>query len=718
MPQEHGPRPLRSTRPSTDECARRVVSLFDRIRRLGLDQIGDIRDLMEWLEEEPEDHLVVEELEERIAEEEAVQRLNPDPFRVTTPRDPKVLKGEIEIGTIPQNGGRYGLLVEALREHVLCIGRPKGGKTTWIRLVLAWILQHEPDVHVLILERKQEFTELAGIPGANLHVLRLGDLRLNPLRPPVGIAPQIWLSVFTQLLVDFLDIFSASSGYLLANAMELLGHCGVLQDPSKPWPHLRDLCRYMKAQKHFPSSNESRYRDTAMNRLEYLLNSLPGVFECSQGLDASVLLQTNTLILLDGVPSLIVQNFVVALIAIQAFLYRVTIEGHQERLINIIVFDEALPFFRRIDEMRPKPTSLSVLLAQARSFGISIIAASQYATELSPSLLADTATKILVGGAGRTADTDLLAGTRPTTRDQRDVMLKNNTPGHAFVADPRHSYLIECVVDRPDAVPAPLTQNEVKVRSATAAVEFGFRQEPVNPEQYMPEVLPRPKSAPKSGGQKPTQDVKGQSKVPVIEESLLIVLRSVAANGFKTHADRCLEMGIAGAKLTVLVKRLAAMGFVCTYKVPGRGHAPRDLHEVTELGYRQIGGNRPRLKGKGSFLHQFYQYRVSKHFVSRGHSAEIEGLAGEKNVDVLVTHPTTGECIAVEIELNAETSDAFMENVVKDLRAERVGSLLCLVEKKDGVERVRNHAKAAGIEEDGKRFKVDLICDYIEEGKV
>jgi len=59
-----------------------------------------------------------------------------------------------------------------------------------------------------------------------------------------------------------------------------------------------------------------------------------------------------------------------------------------------------------------------------------------------------------------------------------------------------------------------------------------------------------------------------------------------------------------------------------------------------------------------------------------------------------------------------------MENVVKDLRAERVGSLLCLVEKKDGEERVRNHAKAAGIEEDGKRFKVDLICDYIEEGKV
>ena len=703
--------------PSSEERTRRVDSLFDRIRRLGLDQDAIIQNLMDWIENDPDDHLVVQELEERIAEEESSQRLNPDPFRVTTPRDPKVLEGEIGIGTIPQNRGRYGLLVESLREHVLCIGRPIGGKTTLIRLILAWLLTHRPDVHQLILERKQGFTELATLPGSNLQVLRLGDLRLNPLRHPVGITPQMWLSVFTQLLVDNLDILSASSGYLLDMSMRLLEQCGVIQDPSKPWPHLGDLCRYIKAQKYFPSSSEARYRDTSLNRLQYLLNSLPGVFECSQGLDVSVLLRTDTLILLDGVPSLIVQNFLVALIAIQAFLYRVTMEGHQDQLLNIIVFDEALPFFRRVDEMRPKPTALSVLLAQARSYGISIIAASQYATELSPSLLADTATKILVGGAGRTADTDLLAGTRPTTREQRDVLLKNNTSGHAFVSDPRHSHLIECKVDWPD-LPHPLSQNEVKARSEQAAAAFGFRVEPVPPALYMPEVPPRPKSAPKSGGQKATQEAKAQPKAPAIEEPLLVVLRSVAGNGFKKHAERSMELGIAGAKLTALVKTIEAKGLVCTYKVPGKGRPPRDLYEVTEQGYRQIGGNKPHLKGKGSFLHQFYQYRVSEHFLKQGYTAEIEGRAGDKNVDVLVSHPTTGECFAVEIELNVETTDDFMENVIKDLRADRVGALICLVEKKDGAERVRNHAKAAGIEEDGKRFKVDLVCDYIEEGKV
>ena len=510
MPQEHSSESFRSTRPSSDDCARRVVSLFERIRHQGLDMVKGVHDLMEWVTEDPYDEDVFQELEERVAEEEEIQRLNPDPFRATTPRDTEVLKGEIEIGVIPQNGGRYGFSVESLREHVLCIGRPKGGKTTLIRSLLAWILEHTPDVHILILERKQEFTELAGLPDTDLRVIRLGDLRLNPLRPPDGIAPQMWLSVFTQLLVDFLDILSASSGYLLTSAMELLGYCGVQQDSSKPWPHLGDLCKYMKAQKHFPASNAARHRDTSMNRLEYLLNSLPGVFECSQGLDASVLLKTNTLILLDGVPSLMVQNFLIALIAMQAFLYRVTMEGHQERLANILVFDEASPFFRKIEEMRPKPTSLSVLLAQARSYGIGIVAASQYATELSPSLLADTATKILVGGAGRTEDTKLLAGTRPTTCEQRDVMLKNNTSGHAFVADPRHSHLIECVADWPKLPPA-LSQGEVKARSEAAAAAFGFRVDPVSSALYTPVAPPRPKSAPKSNGQNPTQNAKTET---------------------------------------------------------------------------------------------------------------------------------------------------------------------------------------------------------------
>jgi len=138
---------------------------------------------------------------------------------------------------------------------------------------------------------------------------------------------------------------------------------------------------------------------------------------------------------------------------------------------------------------------------------------------------------------------------------------------------------------------------------------------------------------------------------------------------------------------------------------------------VTDLGYAQLGIRKPLLKGKGSFLHQFYQYRVHDHFKHLGYSAEIEGRADDKNVDVLVTHPTTGECIAVEVELNVETNDDFLENVVKDLSANRVGSLLCLVEHPESAERVSSRAKAAGIEVDGTRFKVGLLRDYLGEEK-
>jgi len=306
----------------------KLNNLFQHLRKAGLDRIPHVKDLMEWAQIDPDDSAIIRLLKEALEEEGSIVQLNPDPFRPTMPHNQQDISGDLHLGHLPQNGFPYHISIAQLISHLLVLGRTEGGKTTLIRHLLHQLVQNHPEIKLLILERKQEYTELLNLSPEPFHVLDVKRLRFNLLRPPQGVPHHMWLSVLTQMMTNYLDIRIATSGFLLEHALELIGQY------AGSFPTLRTLHGYIQSKKFKPASNLARHQDTSVTRLATLLNMLPGVFDSENGIDIRDILSNHTLFLLHNIPNLSIQNFMFSLVMAQSFFYRTLVEGHQTSLRN------------------------------------------------------------------------------------------------------------------------------------------------------------------------------------------------------------------------------------------------------------------------------------------------------------------------------------------------------------------------------------------------
>lgn len=75
-----------------------AARLFHTIREHGLDTLPRIRLLMNWVEVDPEDKTIINELYDTVNEEIRLQQSSPDPFRKTAPRAEDQFHGELNLG--------------------------------------------------------------------------------------------------------------------------------------------------------------------------------------------------------------------------------------------------------------------------------------------------------------------------------------------------------------------------------------------------------------------------------------------------------------------------------------------------------------------------------------------------------------------------------------------------------------------------------------------
>ena len=704
MPQTKKTKPPNSIAPPT-RSAPQPAYLVRRARELGLDRRDNNACLVKWAAEGLADESDLLMLKERIEEEEQILSLTSDPFRATTPWAAESLAGDTPIGHVVQTGHPYGLDLRTLSHHVLAMGRTQGGKTTFLRKLIAETKTRFPHIRFFILESKREFTDVAKEFG--FHVIRTRDLRINVLRPPNGIPHHVWLSLTTQLMVNYLDIRVASSGMILDMAMKLLRERGVFTDRQGPYPNLRDLCNSIAAQKYPAMSHYARYQETTTNRLRELLNAFPKVFECEEGLDQSRVADMDLLILVEDMPDLTMVNFLKSLLSSAYFLYHLIVVGAQDSLKKVMVLDEASTLFRRADEIRDKPSYVSTVVSQAAGFGISILSASQFSTDLSHALMANTGTKVVVGGFERGDDYDAFLRTRPCSREQANFAKEKHTSGHAFLSDPRHTHFFECLIDQPDISP-PMSMAEIDERSRICAQEFGWDREAPGQANHSRHVDGTHGSRDNNEPFEP--DSSGQEQ-QVLDELLI----DLEQRPFQRLRDRAAALKMPPTTMKELFDKLENRGLLKRYPVHSGKSRPRDLFELTEEGYHQIGKPKPRQKGRGGYLHQFYQKHVADFFKKSGYTVDIEGLLGNKNADLVVTKLPDGETFAVEIELHIDSSEHYLDNLRKDFKSPRVSNVICLLPTAAEAKAARRTITGtADLQEFLPRIEIKCLRDYMD----
>lgn len=650
---------------------------------------------MNWIEDDPTDKTILYELQEYLRDEIEKQRRDPDPFRKTAPRDGLIMDGPLKLGTMPHHGFPYGIHIESLVRHLLVMGIIGGGKTTVIKNLLLQIFQLLDAPNVMILERKQEFTELAAVY-PDINILDVEHLSFNPLLPPPGIKTEIWIGVLTECMINYLDILEASSSFLTDHALRLIN----LKKQTGEYPNLGDLLSFIAAIKYPATSKDGQQQQTVMNRLRNLRHNLPGIFSPKGHIGIEKFANNHCLLLLHEIPHLGIQNFVISLLLAQMFLHRKLKLGLQDELTNLIVIDEASSLFRRQDELRKEHASfISEVVKTARGYGIGLIAASQLSTDLSYSLLGNAGTRMMVGGFGRTADTDEFLKLRGYNQELRNHVIQHPIAGKAFIADSRWPHIVECNMAQPQLPP----KLEMPVLTQRITESFNRLSTPLDKPAALLELTPQKTAQP--------------TPLPAPETIPLDIrtLNSIYDSNFMKLADRAKQLGIPSSTLKKAIETLEDSGYIKIYKVHcNRSGAPRDLYKITSDGYQLIGKPKQKMKGKGDYLHQFYQRHVARHFKTNGYRADIEGTAHSKDIDIIARKQPSGECVAVEIELNGKANpDHVIENLERAAEVDFIDRILCLVPTEPERKHIKKCVTTSGLEKK-KPILVERIWKHME----
>ena len=654
---------------------------------------------MKWVEQDPGNLTLLSLLRDKLDAERENQRLNPDPFRRTAPREEHHLNGSICLGKMPHFEFPYGLNLEALVTHLLILGITGGGKTTVIKNLLMQTLQQPAPPKLMILERKQEFTELLNLT-PDMHALDANTLAFNPLRPPPGIELNKWIGIFSECMINYMDIREASSSLLADLALRLID----LHEKQGSFPTLGDLCAFIAQQPYKELSKNGNQKETVLNRLNNLMIHLPAMRSSSRQADIEKLINNHCLILLHDITHSKVQNFLMSLLMAQAFLYRKLTRGLQNSLENLIVFDEASGLFRRKAEEQDHVPFIADLIQTARGYGIGLIAASQYSTDLAHSLLANAGTRMMVGGFGRTQDTDIFLKLRGCSPEHRQYVDTHPEVGKAFIADKRWPHVVECNMALPD-LPPPVPMEELKVRMSQSARFFGVK--PENPEPATIEPMPENKATQPQPEQAPIA-------LPKVESRETRVLKHIYADHFITVAKRSKDLEIPSVTLQKEIEKLERKKLIIRYPVHSRPSGrPPELLEIMPAGLALIGVlPKPAMKGRGSYLHQFYQLCVSQYFKTQGYKVKIEGMADNKLIDI-VAERAGEECIAIEIELQGKSNpNHVVENLKNCMAAHRITRTLCLAPTNEDVKRIEKLVTKHRLER--THLKIDRLSKYME----
>jgi hypothetical protein len=117
-------------------------------------------------------------------------------------------------------------------------------------------------------------------------------------------------------------------------------------------------------------------------------------------------------------------------------------------MIDLFVFDEASTMFKKSHEAGESTYVLTDALSKCREFGIGFIIGTQTLSGLADSVLANTATKTLIGGGGLGTDYDSFASATGMTREQKEFLKQRTSPGQACVKDPRYPFPFTLEVTR------------------------------------------------------------------------------------------------------------------------------------------------------------------------------------------------------------------------------------------------------------------------------
>ena len=333
----------------------------------------------------------------------------------------EAVQGRFTIGTAVYHERELypvALSDRALMSHIGVFGRTGTGKTNFCLALLRQL--NENGIPFLIFDWKRNYRDLLA-DAQDLRVYTVGrsvvPFSFQPLIPPPGTTPTIWL----KLLIDVIaSAYYVGEGvkYLLLKAIDAVyRETGVYAGTPKVWPSFRDVLAWLEA--HKPgNARESQWMISTLRTVESLCYGEMGrVINRPQQTAIMELLQRNVVLELDALTATD-KTFLTEALLLWIHHFRMQ-EGGRETLKHVIVIEEAHHLLKESESMAE--SIMEVTLREIRELGQAIVLIDQTPSQIAPTALANTATKVFLNLPHRT-DINTAAAALLLTNEQKDYL--------------------------------------------------------------------------------------------------------------------------------------------------------------------------------------------------------------------------------------------------------------------------------------------------------
>ena len=246
------------------------------------------------------------------------------------------------------------------------------------------------------------------------------DWPCNPFEVPPGLTPHEAIAIVADCMALSFGWLVASHSLFIDVVHELFVERGMFEG-AKSYPTLRDIRNRLASKKFHPSSRAGGYIQTILNRKDAMLREIPTNYDFTKGIPIERLANQHIVLEVAGLSDYHAR-FRVLHFLYTLFRIRQKQGGSDGKLLNVAGIDEASSWFApKIVNDQVGAGLLDKLVSQSRSSGLGFIFASQGVSDIDPTILKNSETKIIMRlGDGQCSDR--IAKSISLSREQRDYI--------------------------------------------------------------------------------------------------------------------------------------------------------------------------------------------------------------------------------------------------------------------------------------------------------
>lgn len=535
-------------------------------------------------------------------------------------------QGEYEIGEIEyadKTFYSFGLREKEWVQHITIFGRSGCGKTNLVFGIIRNLIEKRKPF--IIFDWKRNYRDLISKPyGKELKVFTVGrklsPFGFNPLIPPPGTDPEIWLKKLVEI-ISHAYFLGEGVIYLLHKTIDsLYRKHGIYEGRTDNYPTMKDV--FEDLGKLRLRGRESLWLSSTLRAIYSLCFGEIGNILCiSQNPPMESLLKEKVVFELDSLTNTDKTFFIEALL-LWIYHYRMS-EDERESFKHAIIIEEAHHILlRRKQEVKGEETVTDVILREIRELGESLIIIDQHPSLISPTAIGNSYCTIAMNLKHR-ADINIMD----------DCMLLNNKEyfnrlpiGYGIVKLQGRFY-------DPFLIKTPLIPIKKGIVTDRIIQEIMKRDSGYSRPEPAPHIKP---------GLIP--DIPGTDK---LEEKQLTLLLDIATKPFTPVNERYKKLGWSSRTGNRISKDLTDKEYIKKSEI-ATPKGKITLFEILPKSHNELKWFIPIQSSnrKGGIEHRYWIDRIRSYYESQGDKIEVEKPIGEGMAVDLVINKTT----AIEVE--------------------------------------------------------------------